>query len=899
MNSDIPKLKVNALENVTSEPLILAQRHYCRFEISGDSQSLVTAERLCEAEIESNPASLRAYFFRIYLLSLQGDSNTAQKLLERLRPNRNYFKNSVPDAYGAFLFLSALLEIAKSRNALAKKTISMLAEYNNEQDRPVIDIYLCRLYSLLGLYDASAGHAVYAYKKGSQANFLYLAIMGILKDAPVMPSSLTELVIPFLTWAVSQGVNLDEFLSKHQRAVSALLTRKPKLFEEIYRLNKPTWLLSLICSNLIEHGDTSPEAFYFYREAAGKQVEVPKLNEYIIRSAHKNKAEDVSRYSMQTYLSSRSEIDPDLQPYIYHLVLTGKKHREFAPALEPAIKQFAIDCIEQGLSGRYYLSLYKFLTETCAGDPGLKFTIIKAQELLYNSLFSFEIEASDPRAGYVWVYEKEKKDMTLYRLLNSKAVISASSDAFGCYFVSENQKSIIDSDLTATRLVENAGMKLLRMFFEQGISDTNLFIEMSRQYMALERIPDEAIPVFEKTISDNKISKHLRMQVTAALGFIYASRSMDKRAVEYFRETDENAIPDKYLDQMLLTYVSAFEYRRAVNLIVKKSEWISERSLFYALKQIALQKEYDAEIANVAYELILKNWYDKHLISIVLSHYNGSQEEWQALSSALLSMSAAELSLDELILKNAITMHMLDRGSQDVFRRMAENNTASLVSREFAIYMMYEILINQARLDNETLAVLEKLFFTQDLNKHRNIWLFGLSTEYLLYDIYTPRSDEIIALALEACEEMGILLPVFKQKKDKIKAAPYIEKNQPFITKGLPERKINLCYRTDPNAEYRKKEMRYLFFGLFAAIVPHFYGEKIEYCFSEEMPSGSIVSVPAFADNQSVSISNVSSDPYYLINDALVYEQMFKYNKVEEIISERLSEKRRVRGWIL
>ncbi len=65
------------------------------------------------------------------------------------------------------------------------------------------------------------------------------------------------------------------------------------------------------------------------------------------------------------------------------------------------------------------------------------------------------------------------------------------------------------------------------------------------------------------------------------------------------------------------------------------------------------------------------------------------------------------------------------------------------------------------------------------------------------------------------------------------------------------------------------------------------------------MPSGSIVTKEAETENNKMTILQEASDAFYTINNALVYEQMFKYDRVEEIITERLQDRQRIKGWII
>ena len=337
------------------------------------------------------------------------------------------------------------------------------------------------------------------------------------------------------------------------------------------------------------------------------------------------------------------------------------------------------------------------------------------------------------------------------------------------------------------------------------------------------------------------------------------------------------------------------DFDRAVGLIVKKAGCISDRSLFHALKQIAALGTYNESLANVAYDLILKSWHDKTLIEIVLAHYNGSQQAWLALSDALAAMAVSEPDLDARILQNAITMHMPDAGAQRVFVRLdAANAHASLVS-DFAQYLTYEIIINNLAPAYETVHLMECLLRRTD----DHFIAYALAHVYVLHNVATTQSEAILAQAVRFSEADGFIFPVFKQLKDKSIVTPYIEKNQPFLYRTTPGKTVSLAYKTDGGAEFCERPMRYVRFGLYMTHIPHFFDESITYRFSEQMPSGSVSSKEATVKNSRMHMLDMPNDAYYIINDALIHEQMFKYETVEQIITERLKERPRVKGWII
>jgi len=156
-----------------------------------------------------------------------------------------------------------------------------------------------------------------------------------------------------------------------------------------------------------------------------------------------------------------------------------------------------------------------------------------------------------------------------------------------------------------------------------------------------------------------------------------------------------------------------------------------------------------------------------------------------------------------------------------------------------------------------------------------------------------------MASAIAEQEKLGILFPVFQGNRDKTGVSAYIEKNRAFLYRAVPGKDVRLCYKVDDEAEYRQKKMRYVRFGIYLCAIPHFYGENISYFFSETRQTGSVSTKEESVRNTGVYIDEDSGDPYFAINNAAVYEQMFRYDQAERVIAGILREKKSVNARIM
>jgi len=194
-------------------------------------------------------------------------------------------------------------------------------------------------------------------------------------------------------------------------------------------------------------------------------------------------------------------------------------------------------------------------------------------------------------------------------------------------------------------------------------------------------------------------------------------------------------------------------------------------------------------------------------------------------------------------------------------------------------FCIHEMLLNAFKPLYETIGVLEKLY----LYNMEPYLAYALSHVYLHYAITTDSSDRILSDACTEQEKNGILFPIFKTHQDKLAGNAYIEKKQPFIYRTLPGKNVFLYYRVKDET-YRKRRMRYLRFGLYACSISVFYGETIQFYYSEELSTGSITTAEDEVKASGILFKGDPEDPFFIINNAIVFEQMFQYNRAEEIL---------------
>ena len=873
--------------------IALCTRYWTSYKIFDLDVFLHKANYVAATTFEVNTSSVELYLGSAFMNIELENFDKSQAMLASVNKYKTYLKINNKSAYVFFLYMYSLLELRKNNKKNTEKYLKILTDFEYEVDNGIPQMLIGSLKLEQQELNKSLQYFELSYRLGNRSSFLFASLNEIFK---LKLRNLKEqsLLMPFLNWGISQGIDLTDVINFYCKDINIAFLDDRGLGEKIYEHYPDNWILQKICMNFIRDRNYSKSAYKYYHDAELKQVHLDGLIYAIVKTAYNTEREDLSRYTLEQFLNNE-RLDAELAPFVFHLLVTSKKFKDLATKYAVKIIQYGIDSLQKELDGRYFNSIYKFVLDRSNLEKLPERFTKKIIETLARDAFEFEIFTENVEVRHVWIIEREKREMTLCNLEKGYGVIKASSEKFSYVCFNEGMKNIQDVKLTIIRQVENADIVLYSHLFKLGIITLDLLIVLSKHFISLKKFEEHSIDLLNKTLEQTGISDSFKMQLGASIGNILFSQSNSDEALEYYKGVDEQYLSDKHIEQMLNVFISTKEYEKAVSVISKNSHLISDSALFSSIAKIPNTKELAGQLAAEAYELILKAWYDQSILEVVLQHYKGSQERWQTLNKALMSINAKDIRLLETILTNSMNMHRLDEGSQLVFAEMYDDNPDHELIDKFAYYCVYEMMINSASLEYEAIQVLERMY----LKNNDKLIAYGLSHTYLANNITTLNSEDILNDTLKLMESDGLIFPIFKDIKDKNFITPYIEKNEPLLYKDSPGKNIYVYYKVNDEQKHKKQKMQYFKFGTYMANITLFYGETLRYYFSEEKSSGSIDTKEFSFEKKKPYVNEEERDNYFKINNALVYEQMFRYEQVEAIITEVLEEPKKTKAKII
>jgi len=830
-----------------------------------------------------NPLHVELYALTIFIAIEAGHYDSANEMLDNVMGYKSFLRTNAPRQYAVMCFLYAYLEINQNRLRSAKRYWRMLTDHTkNAKPSP----YYLIMQGLLHLASAEFGDAYSylreAFRSGSNSIFMYEGLHRLYRKTTHKPEG--GAILAVLIYAAQRGMDIASLALSHQDALFNAASLNPEAGEHLYKLSKYPPLLQVICANRIANKDLSPAAYNYYTEAESKQIAVPGLIEAIVHAAHANNATHINQYVLTQFFKT-AKMEAGRAIYVYNLILTSPAFEELLLTQQSQILQLAADCIEAEITGREVNSLYYYFWQRCRALGVTGVNVDRAEEILSHELTKFEVVLDENSAArYVYIVEPEKRAMIVCDMSESTSIIiEASGQAVSYICLGAGRRAILDEKLIIRRMIPSADPELYQHFFDKGDRRFYLLAFLANHYLGTEATPNTAIPVLEAMLAEKAISKAFKTRILAGLGQLYYNASNFDKALECYGEIDDDTLDTKFALHILNVYMQTGEVERAVRLLSQKHELIPSDILLDALFTLLTKPINHAPLTHIAYKLLLDGHYHEELLTLVLNHHQTSYEELVALRGK------GSARLDIRILETALWMARWDTHSQRTFVELYRSDNASELIAQFVEFATYQLLVNAVCPEYDVLEILEQL---------RNDELtWGLASCYLQYNITTHKSEEILADAIDTLERDGILFPVFKEKK--FARFPFIEKFQPFVYRGLPGKDYRLNYRIDEADTFTQIPMQYLKYGLYVATLPLFYNEEITYFFSEEMPTGSIATKSETIKNTTPFLHDHPTDQFFAINNAIIYEQMFKHDQVETIVGNLVQDVHVVRSGLM
>lgn len=895
-------------ERAVLRVLALGQRCWLGYMRTQRRELLHEANHAVIIALAQRPGNPELSLMLIALNIELGNLEAAAEQLDAQAPYRGHYRSSQPAVFANIQSLRAMLCIKQADIHGLNQAVRNLADFvKNTKNKPNVQ-QKGRIITLLGsaylacnkLPEAMAALEE-AHATGCRSALL-LANSYMLLRKRINIKGNSALVIDTLHWGICHGLAVGGLIEFYAEHIALPERTSIWLYEAFLRECSKNWLISRVCASLMVAGEYSPRAANIYRLAEKRQLALPGLAEAVMFSAFTQGREDISIHCLRHFLESPPRQNYQLSAFAYHILLGSKRFADIASARIGEILEFAKICLRLGLKGRYVNSVYcRLLEQGIDKNKGVFPANLEAlASALEPHLFSWQIEAEHPDASLLWVSERAKAQPEAYVLENATAIVQATGPGFVCKCFAEGGR-LLNADIRRVRLGGRPSYELLYAYFLKGCRREELSISLAQYHIALTSDPkinagqhrtklERGIGVLQYIISLPRISRRLRSRARSAIGASFALLGQNREAAHSYASIPERDIPilgsSHALGMMFASLAENGDSERAIKMAAIHFKHIGEVTLFRGFKKLlgtglaGLGAELRTQAAGIAYGLMCRSWFDKRFMPLVLEYYSATHDEWQTLADTLYILDEEDTQLHERLLESAFRLRRIDRGAQRVFASLRESRPNSPAVVAFALACSYEIIWEGFIPEPATAEILESMF-----RKGGDARLaYAIVSMYMVGGKAAPGRDEAVLRAVNQLNKRNILHPAIYGAKEHESLPVDAAGRLPFIYRSIPGKDVYLLYRVlGAPGGFTDMKMEYAFFGMYTCRLVCFAGEQIEYYFSEISKSGSVDTLPQVMENTEAVLSQ-KSEPYSILNNALIYESMFRYDKVEQFI---------------
>lgn len=888
--------------------ILLLNKYYLGFLTMNKKFYLNKAYSTCIEYLNKNSTDFDIIFALLFFSIKIGNKERIDYFLRIISKHKKYIKNNDEKLYLFYLYLKGLIKSIEGSSRGVNKYIKIIQSFKDKLEIIEINFYI----TSLKLENNSLDRDSIDYMSNQYNNSLWgnILLYNVFEKSSKFINLDKKLFKKYIKWAVHNELDIYKSILMYKDSI--LFEYKEYDFnKKFYKKYNYDFILYRICDVYLNKNKFNDKSYFFYKEAINRQLNLNGLNYGYIMSCFKNNIEEIEFYNIKEFLRKKNK-DFEVIAFIYHVIINNEKYRDLVVLYKDKIMQYGLYFLEKKLIGKYYYNIYRYMLDFVPENSDEE---KKIMEILYDNIFTYEIDIDNKNIKYIIIKDQEINELKFYEIENEKTIIKAISSNFYYYVFSSEKKEVLNINLKVKKIINNINPNIILRFYKRGFSNKFILINVAKYYLTKKEIDKNNIEVLEYLIKDKDISFNFKMKVLQIIGNTYFYNKDYKKAILYYSKVPEDQLNNKFVKNILLSYLKNMDYERSIEIIRNKINVIEQDILFYSLKSICnikkeinnndiyetdkiiLKKEvknYNKNIVHFMYELILKYNIDSDFIDIIIENYNGGLEKWIKLRKLLKDKGIKRKQIDERILELTIYTHNLNSNSEEIFIEIYKEDINNPIIEQFLNYCMYESFYSDYKFKNDFISIMEHLF------KETNSKIIGYSLAhiYLKGNYIISEKENIFQTIIKNMEKDNINFKIFENNKEKFKNSSYLYKNKPFIYNSALDKEVYLFYREVNEENFNSIKMRYFKFGIYIATLPIFYRENIEYYFMENTITGSISTRKEFITNNENRVFNID-DEYFKINNAIIHSYDGRYDLAHNLIKEVILKDYNLKGKIL
>lgn len=867
---------VRILEQKTA---VSITRNYIKFRshnITLDEWAQVSIELLDEA-VAQLPDKPEYKLMQAQIFCIQDKDDNAAWLLDMVK--EDVLKDTDSIIYCYYLYVSSMYRKDTQYTEEVVRTLRKKYEYGLRDWR-----LLWMLFYVDDSYNRNLSIKLARIKElfhnGCHSPIMYFEACQIINSQPVFIRVFDEFERQVIYFGCKYNLITERTagqicdISRSERNVTGIYLR---IIQDLYDKYRNDEMLTTLCEHLIRNQERGAKVFDVYETCILRGLCITGIYEFYMDCVPAD-YDHLFPKMLLMYFSYNNMLDPIRKAYLYaNIIRYMPQEDELWTVYIRQMELFAIEQLQEGQISDNLVLLYRELWDEALINDNTANAVARL-------LFAYKLTCYEPGIERVIVRHKELDTEMIVPLIDSVAYVSIYTE----------KSSIVFEDAGGQRFKDTIAYELERLMEEPQLADTVYSYIPNDIYLQIYR--------YEKGEGDGCELCRLLESPILALPF---RKKVQSELIRYYCEeyTGEDITP--VLDSLQNTVLQEQQATQMIELCIAKGLYAQAYTyaLSYGIRKVSVGKLYrlcrylienDIDSAGgfltqMCSQVYVGGQYDPKMLAYLQEHYNGTTQQMCDLWETCKGFDVDSYSLKERIITQILFTNTRNDKLFPIFDEYYEAGANERILEAYLSYESYEYFIRGNQTDSSIFKIIEsRMEYNDDVSDLCKLALLLYYSRRKEFDKSTAaRSMDILALFAGR----DILFAFFKDLADKV-ALPYKAVDKTIIEyRANPDSKVILHYKLGADgssADFIKEVLPNTFMGIFTKAFTLFYGDTLQYYFTENVAGEEKVTEPV-----SITCKNVDDAArgrYAYLNDMLESRETHDLVTLDKLMHEYVVE---------
>lgn len=704
---------------------------------------------------------------------------------------------------------------------------------------------------------------------GCASPIMYMEALSIMNAQPALVRVLNRFEQQVLYFGCKYGLITEKLAHHAAELIGNEKIATAPMLRILYKLNETFMsddLLNVLVTHMIRNELADSTCFRLYEKGILRGLRITQLYEYYIKSMDKSKMNRLPKMVLM-YFAYDSALDVQAKAYLYANVLVNESRTpEMMNIYMPQIERFGYEQLKNGRVDDNLLIIYKKIWNAKLVDEQTAGAMIKL-------MFTYKVTCFGTQAQSVVVKHKELKSETKYPLVGGTAYVQMYTE--GCGLVFEDASGVRRRDSIQYELERVFEDESLLGVLKEHAADSvmlrlYLYESRKRTHMSNEDTLENVLVLMRHP----QIDKNTLCALNSWLIAYYDAFFTGDDFAALFKNIQTEGLSAQDAVKLIEVCVSQGLCEDAYDLVrVYGFEHTAPVKMFRLARRILELRglEEDALLTAICSYIFENKKYNEEILQYMVLFYNGTNEQMYGVWKACQNFRVESQQLAERIIAQMLFTGEHNGRLTEVFGSYCSNGARNVIVEAYTAYHAFLHFVKQKKANDIVFKVLEQQL--ADSSSLPDVCKLSLLKHYAAKAAaLTPMQQKMAQELLdEMCHDNKIF--EFYKKFAGVLVLPYNMIDQTVVEyRANPAGRVEIHYAKNGEEEMTTEVMQCVG-GVFVKNFTLFYGESLQYYFTEEQNGQEVCSETA-----SLLCSNLNPEQtegrFDYINDILASREL-------------------------